>query len=87
MKAELERASLAAFEALLIKKGLNNEAQKALTEATAKVAAAHGFKLGAMEELDEEELKAVAGGYCDSAWFQHEDCDIGRLDFCDAIEW
>ena len=63
VKAELEQASFAALEKLIADNGLQNEAQKALLEARAKVAEMHGLNLGGMEELSAEELKAVSGGY------------------------
>ena len=61
VKSELEKASFEALKTLIDAKGLKTEAQKAIEEATAKVAKAHGFNT-AMDAIDEEELKAVAGG-------------------------
>ena len=51
VKAELEKASLEALKTLLAEKGLKDEAVKALSGAAAKVAEAHGLKLGGMEEV------------------------------------
>ena len=62
VKAELEKASFEALKALIVEKGLKDDAVKALEGATAKVAEAHGFKLGGMEEISPEEMKAVSGG-------------------------
>ncbi|MBQ7214702.1 MAG: Nif11 family protein [Synergistaceae bacterium] len=45
-----------------LRKELEAAIKKSACEAAAKVAAAHGFKLGGMEELDMDELSAVAGG-------------------------
>ena len=76
VKAELEKASLEALKTLLAEKGLKDDAVKALEGAAAKVAEAHGLKLGGMEEVSPEEMKAVAGGYdCTGAVF-HVVCDI-----------
>lgn len=85
VKLELGTESLKALKALLEEKGLKDEAHKALDEAVSKVAKAHGFDFNAMEELSEDELKAVAGGYgacpdwtvklfdesCVSAWYEN----------------
>ena len=62
VKTELAVETVVALRALLAEKGLNDEAQKAIQAIMVKVAKAHGFNLNTMEELDEEELKAVAGG-------------------------
>ena len=53
---------------LLKKKGLEEEATKAVDTAMTAVAEAHGFKAEAIEELNEDELKAVAGGVCGCRW-------------------
>ena len=76
VQAELEKASLEALKAFVESKGLAGEAQKVLKDVVAKVAEAHGFKLGGMEELSEEELKAVAGGYTCPGAIAHIACDI-----------
>jgi bacteriocin-like protein len=68
VKLELGTESLKALKALLEEKGLKDEAHKALDEAVSKVAKAHGFDFGAMEELSEDELKAVAGGWNCTDW-------------------
>ena len=69
LQAELQKANVTALCTLLKEKGLEDAAAKAGTEATLKVASAHGFKLTAedlkpakMEALSEDEMKAVAGG-------------------------
>ncbi len=64
VKAELDSAAFKALSELLKAKGLEDEAAKALDTAVTAVAEAHGCKAEAMEELDEGELKAVAGGIC-----------------------
>lgn len=73
LQAELQAAQSKALHDLLKAKGLEDEAGKIATEATLKVASAHGVALTAedlapdtMTPLDEDELKAVAGGrgYC-----------------------
>ncbi len=77
VQAEVEKASLEALKALVAKKGLNDEAQKALTGAVAKVAEAHGLKLGGMDEVSSDEMKAVAGGiYNCTGAVSHLVCDI-----------
>lgn len=63
IKIELGTKSLRALMNLLAENGLKDKAQEVLEGVTAKVAQAHGFDLNAMEELSEEELKSVAGGY------------------------
>ncbi|MBQ7592903.1 MAG: hypothetical protein IJU48_00965 [Synergistaceae bacterium] len=72
VKLELGEASLKALMELAKEKGLADEAKKALEDVTAKVAEAHGFDLNATEELSENELEAVAGGYdcnqCTAYW-------------------
>ena len=68
VKLELGTESLKALKALLEEKGLKDEAHKALDEAAVKVAKAHGFDFNAMEELSEDELKAVAGGGSCTNW-------------------
>ena len=69
LQAELQKANVTALCTLLKEKGLEDAAAKAGTEATLKVASAHGFKLTAedlkpakLEALSEDEMKAVAGG-------------------------
>ncbi len=64
LKAELEQATLEALGEFLKSKGLEAEAGKIADAAMTKVAEAHGFKADEMEELSEDELKAVAGGKC-----------------------
>ena len=76
VQSALEKASLEALKSLVESKGLSGEAQKVLKDAMTKVAEAHGFNLGAMEELSEEELKAVAGGYTCPGAIAHIACDI-----------
>ena len=76
VQSELEKASFEALKSLVEQKGLSGEAQKVLRDAAMKVAEAHGFNLGAMEELSEEELKAVAGGYTCPGAIAHIACDI-----------
>ena len=76
VQEELECASFEALKAFVEQKGLSGEAQKVLKDAMTKVAEAHGFNLGAMEELSEEELKAVAGGYTCPGAIAHIACDI-----------
>ena len=77
VQAELEKASLEALKALVAEKGLKDEAQKVLADAAAKVAEAHGLKLGGMEELDVDEMKAVAGGtYNCTGAVSHIVCNI-----------
>ncbi len=74
VKAELEKASFEALKALLAAKGLQAEAQKALEEAAGKVAKAHGFDLS-MDEVSEDELQAVAGGYSCTGVIMKWTCD------------
>ena len=64
LKAELEQATLEALEALLKENGLEEEAVKAAQAAADKVAEAHGFAPEDTDELDLDELDAVAGGVC-----------------------
>ena len=75
VQEELEKASLEALKTLLESKGLAGEAQKVLKDVVAKVARAHGFK-NEMEELDLDEMKAVAGGYDCTGLAAHLVCDI-----------
>ena len=75
VQAELERASFAALKSLVESKGLAGEARKVLRDAMTKVAEAHGFK-NEMEELDLDEMKAVAGGYDCTGLAAHLVCDI-----------
>ena len=63
VKIELGTESLKALTALLAEKGLRDDARRVLEAVTAKVAEAHGFKPGEMEELSEDEMQAVAGGF------------------------
>ena len=66
VKKELDSATYKALFEFLKARGLEDEAAKAVDTATAAVAEAHGFKPEAMEEVSEDELKAVAGGiWCD----------------------
>lgn len=67
VKAELDKATGAALNELLKAKGLEDEVKKATEAAAMKVAEAHGFKAEAMESMDEDEMKAVAGGTCTCA--------------------
>ncbi len=67
VQAEIEKASLEALKALFAEKGFKDEAQKAFTDAVAKVAEAHGFTLGGMDEISPEEMKAVVGG---ESWWE-----------------
>ncbi len=67
VQAELEKASFEGLKALVAEKGLNNEAQKALADAAAKVADAHGFTLGRVDEIFPEDMKTVAGG---ESWWE-----------------
>ena len=76
VKAELEQASLEALKKVLEDKGLGDEAKKALSYAMTQVAEAHGCKLGGMEEVSPEEMKAVAGGYTCSGAVLHVICDV-----------
>ena len=76
VKTELEKASLEALKKILEDKGLGDEAKKALSDAMAKVAEAHGCKLGGMEEVSPEEMKAVAGGYNCTGAIAHVVCDV-----------
>ncbi len=62
VKIEFGTEVLKALNALLAEKGLKAEAMKAIDAAAAKVAKAQGFDLNAMEEMSEDEMKAVAGG-------------------------
>ena len=64
VKIELGEEALRALTELLTEKGLQDDARRALETVTAKVAEAHGFKFGEMEELSEDEMQAVAGGWC-----------------------
>lgn len=64
LKAELEQATLEALGEFLKSKGLEEETGKIAEAAMTKVAEAHGFKADEMQEVSEDELKAVAGGYC-----------------------
>ena len=68
VKIELGEESLKALMAFAAEKGLQNDARRVLEAVTAKLAEAHGFKLGEMEELSEDELAAVAGGSCTHEW-------------------
>ena len=63
VKIELGEEALRALTELLTEKGLQDDARRALETVTAKVAEAHGFKFGEMEELSEDEMQAVAGGF------------------------
>ena len=78
VQAELEKASLEALKALVAEKGLKDEAQKVFADAAAKVADAHGFTLGEMEEISPEEMKAVAGG---DSWWDYYKCLLGNFGF------
>ena len=62
LKLELSTEVVMALRALLDEKGLSDEAQKAVEAVTAKVAEAHGIDINAMDEIDDEEMLAVAGG-------------------------
>ncbi|MBQ3449510.1 MAG: hypothetical protein IJG34_06420 [Synergistaceae bacterium] len=62
VKIELGTETVKALTALLAEKGLKDDARRVLEAVTAKVAEAHGFKFGEMEELSEDEMQAVAGG-------------------------
>ena len=62
VKAELNEATFKALFDLLKEKGFAEDAAEAVDTAMTKVAEAHGIKSEAMEELSEDELKAVAGG-------------------------
>ena len=62
VKIELGTETVKALIALLAEKGLQDDARRALEAVTAKVAEAHGFKFGEMEEISEDEMQAVAGG-------------------------
>ena len=62
VKAELSEATFKALFDLLKEKGFAEDAAEAVDTAMTKVAEAHGIKPEAMEELSEDELKAVAGG-------------------------
>lgn len=62
VKLELAVETVTALRTLLAEKGLSDEAQKAVEAVMSKTAKAHGFDINAMYELDEDELKAVAGG-------------------------
>ena len=64
LKSELEQATLEALGEFLKSKGLEEEAGKVAEAAMEKVAEAHGFKADEMIELSDDELEAVAGGYC-----------------------
>ena len=76
VKSELSKASSEALKKLISDKGLQAEAEKALNEALTKTAESHGFNL-AMDELDEDELEAVAGGgVCKGYTFKFFEKDI-----------
>ena len=62
LKAEVDNAVLGTLNEFLKARGLTDEAGKATASAMEKIAEAHGFKAEAMEEVDEDEMKAVAGG-------------------------
>ena len=64
VKIELGEEALRALTELLAEKGLKDDARRVLEAASAKVAEAHGFRLGEMEELSLDEMQAVAGGDC-----------------------
>lgn len=64
VKIELGEEALRALTELLAEKGLKDDARRVLEAAREKVAEAHGFKPGEMEELSEDEMQAVAGGLC-----------------------
>ncbi len=74
VKEELEQASFSALKKLLADKGLDEEAQNALSDAMEKVAEAHGLKIGKMEEMSAEELNAVVGGCCTCKHAAYQDC-------------
>ena len=75
VKSEVEKATLEALKELLTAKGLQAEAQKAVEGAVVKVASAHGMDI-AMDEVSEDELKAVAGGsWC--LWIMEAVCNAG----------
>ena len=63
VKIELGEESLRALTELLAEKGLKDDARRVLEAVAEKVAETHGFKFGEMEELSEDELAAVAGGF------------------------
>ncbi len=84
VKAELERASFAALNKLIEDNGLKSEAEKALREAREKVAEAYGLNLR-MDELDEDELKAVSGGIgCSDALFEQYQKDLQK-EYCSVF--
>lgn len=94
VKAELEQASFSALKKLLADKGLDEEAQNALSDAMEKVAEAHGLKIGKMEEMSAEELNAIAGGFepaCKDASYQGPDdpynCKGQPYLFCGAEQY
>ncbi|MBQ9001304.1 MAG: hypothetical protein IJ087_05570 [Eggerthellaceae bacterium] len=64
LRAELEQATYGALGAFLKEHGLDQEAAKAVEAAAQKVAEAHGFAPEDADELDLDELDAVAGGVC-----------------------
>jgi len=62
VKIEVLTAGYKALAELAASKGFKDEAIKANQEAVVKVAEAHGYKPDDMTEINDEQLKAVAGG-------------------------
>ena len=85
VKEELNGATFKALLDLLKDKGFAKEAAKAVDTAMTAVAEAHGFKPEAMEEVNEDELKAVAGGKHMSCWHTGEGSGKGWSCKCSEI--
>ena len=77
VKIEVLAAGYKALAELAASKGFKDEAIKANQEAVVKVAEAHGYKPDDMTEINNEQLKAVAGGkFCMFGWGDDQEvCD------------
>ena len=81
VKIEVLTAGYKALAELAASKGFKDEAIKANQEAVVKVAEAHGYKPENMTEINNEQLKAVAGGGFCVLGIGHHDPD----DLCNAL--